>query len=135
MLKKLVFQILGMFFITYSTAQHASITITFSGIKEAKGQIMLALNDANGEMVEGFKIPVSKTGEINYTIKNVKPGTYTIAAFHDKNKDDKLNTNMFGLPTELYGFSNNARGTFGPPSLKDQAFEVKENTTLKITLK
>jgi uncharacterized protein (DUF2141 family) len=96
---------------------------------------MLALNDANGEMVEGFKIPVSKTGEINYTIKNVKPGTYTIAAFHDKNKDDKLNTNMFGLPTELYGFSNNARGTFGPPSLKDQAFEVKENTTLKITLK
>jgi uncharacterized protein (DUF2141 family) len=135
MLKKLVFQILGMFFITYSTAQNASITITFSGIKEAKGQIMLALNNANGEMVEGFKIPVSKVGEINYTIKNVKPGTYTIAAFHDKNKDDKLNTNMLGLPTELYGFSNNARGTFGPPSLKDQSFEVKENTTLKITLK
>jgi len=135
MFKKLLLQILGVFFITYSSAQNASITITFSGIKEAKGQVMLALNDANGEMVEGFKIPVSKVGEINYTIKNVKPGTYTIAAFHDKNKDEKLNTNMFGLPTELYGFSNNARGTFGPPSLKDQAFEVKDSVHIKITLK
>lgn len=127
------FTALALHFSTF--AQKHEVTVIFSGIKEAKGQIMLSLNDANGNQVEGFILPITKTGELTYVIKNVKSGSYTAAAFHDKNKDEKLNTNMVGLPTEAYGFSNNARGTFGPPSLKDQLFEVKGSTTMKITLK
>ena len=85
---------------------------------------MLALRDTKGEMVEGYIVPVTKTGSVVYTIKNVKTGKYTIAAYHDINKDEELNTNMVGIPKEPYGFSNDARGTFGPPSLKDQTFTV-----------
>lgn len=96
---------------------------------------MVALNDVNGNMVQGYQVPVSKAGNLVYTIKDIAPGKYTMAVFHDINKDEKLNTNLVGIPTEPYGFSNNARGTFGPPSLKEQTFTVSAETKMAITLK
>jgi len=116
-------------------ASEADLTINFSNIKKDKGQLMVALRDTKGEMVKGVKVPVTKTGTISYTITGIKLGNYTLAVYHDINSDEELNTNMVGLPTEPYGFSNNARGTFGPPSLKDQTFSISGNTTISITLK
>ena len=37
-------------------------------------------------------------------------------AFHDVNGDGRMNTNPFGMPTEPFAFSNNARGNMGPAS-------------------
>jgi len=96
---------------------------------------MVALNDVNGKMVEGYKVAVTKPGELTYTLKNLKAGKYTLAVYHDANSDEKLNKNMLGIPTELYGFSNNARGTFGPPSFADQTFTVSGETKMAIALK
>ena len=123
------------FSINLTMQDSASLTLTFSGIKKPKGQLMVALNDVEGKMIQGYQVPVTKTGDLVYTIKNIKPGKYTMAVFHDINMDEKLNTNMLGIPTEPYGFSNNARGTFGPPSLADQTFSVSSETKMSITLK
>jgi uncharacterized protein (DUF2141 family) len=38
-----------------------------------------------------------------------------------------------GIPKEGFGFSNNAKGTFGPPSLEKMIFEVEENMSVKCT--
>lgn len=43
-------------------------------------------------------------------------GVYGVMAYHDRNSNGRLDTLPIGLPTEPYGFSNNARGTFGPPT-------------------
>lgn len=123
---------LGSFF---SPQSSGTLVLTFTNIKEAKGQLMVALNDTKGEMVEGYVVPVTKTGTVTYTIKNIKPGDYTLAVFHDINKDEILNTNMVGIPKEPYAFSNNARGTFGPPSLTDQTFTVDGEVKMSIELK
>ena len=61
-------------------------------------------------------------------IEGLAPGRYGIMAFHDKNSDGKLNTLPIGLPTEPYGFSNNARGRFGPPNWQAASFEVRATT-------
>jgi len=37
-----------------------------------------------------------------------------------------------GMPNEPYGFSNDARGSFGPPSFEDASFVVGEEN-LSIT--
>jgi uncharacterized protein (DUF2141 family) len=37
-----------------------------------------------------------------------------------------LNTNLFGIPTEGFAFSNNAMGSFGPPSYESCTFVVPE---------
>ena len=51
-------------------------------------------------------------------------GEYAIKIYHDENGNDELDTRMFGIPKERYGFSNNARGTFGPPEYKDARFNL-----------
>ena len=57
-------------------------------------------------------------------------GQYAIAVYHDKNKNGLLDTNMLGIPLEEYGFSNNARGRFGPASWSQAKFTVNKRTTV-----
>lgn len=47
-----------------------------------------------------------------------------IAVFQDIDGNGKLTKNQMGIPREPYGFSNNARGMFGPPAFKQAAFEL-----------
>jgi len=49
-------------------------------------------------------------------------GEYAIKVYHDKNSNNKLDTMIFGIPSEGYGFSNDATGSFGPPEYKDASF-------------
>lgn len=51
-------------------------------------------------------------------------GNYAIAVYHDKNTNGELDTNLLGIPKEAYGFSNNARGRFGPASWSDAHFTI-----------
>jgi uncharacterized protein (DUF2141 family) len=60
--------------------------------------------------------------------EDVAPGTYGISAFHDQNDNQKLDTNLIGVPVEDYGASNNARGVFGPPSFDDARFAYTDGT-------
>ena len=47
-----------------------------------------------------------------------------MAVHHDENRDDKMNLGLFVFPLEGYGFSNNARVVFVPPTFDDAAFAV-----------
>ena len=67
------------------------------------------------EIEEGqstWRIPVSRL-----------PEKMAVAAYHDENGDQDLNRNSFGIPTERYGFSRNARGLTGPPSFEQAVID------------
>lgn len=55
------------------------------------------------------------------TFEDIPPGTYAIGVIHDENMNGKLDTKL-GIPTEGYGFSNDARELFGPPSFPAASF-------------
>ena len=61
-------------------------------------------------------------------------GTYAIGIFHDVNLNNKMDNNVFGIPKEQYGFSNNARAFLGPPAFEAAAFELEGETTQSIDL-
>jgi uncharacterized protein (DUF2141 family) len=64
------------------------------------------------------------------------PGRYAVALFQDTKGTGKLESNFFGVPTVPYGFSNNARGTMGPPGFDAAAFDVgAAATTVSIELR
>ncbi len=42
-------------------------------------------------------------------------------AYQDENDNHKIDRNLFGIPTEGIGFSNDARMRFGPPEFADAA--------------
>jgi uncharacterized protein (DUF2141 family) len=56
----------------------------------------------------------------------IGPGVYAIVLFHDENADGSFNRNWIGLPQEGYGFSNDARAYFRPPSFKDASFSLDQ---------
>lgn len=68
-------------------------------------------------------------GEAEGTIE-LEAGTYSIGFFIDKNDNEKLDTNLLGVPKEQFGFSNDAMGRFGPPSFEAASFNLDEETIL-----
>lgn len=61
-------------------------------------------------------------------------GIYAIGIFVDTNYNNKLDRNVFGIPIEQFGFSQDARGHFGPPTFQDASFIVSDDATLQIRL-
>jgi len=103
----------------------AQLTLAFDCETKA-GNVMLALYDSEeafdrgGRPVKAMSVPAGQTA----TIEGLAPGTYGVKSFQDINGDGKMNTNPFGIPTEPYAFSNNARGHMGPPTWAEARFEV-----------
>lgn len=54
--------------------------------------------------------------------EDIPPGTYAMAVVHDENMNGKLDTNWLGIPTEGYGFSNNAKAVLSAPPFSDASF-------------
>lgn len=118
-----------------------TVSIHVSGLKSQSSNLYVAIFDS----AEGFPKPEhsSKTTTISVDAESVEfslslpiASTTGIAIFQDLNGDGKLTKNGFGLPIEPYGFSNNARSTFGPPSFSQAAFNVSEKTSpIEITVR
>jgi len=117
-----------------ASASEPGVTVTIMDIETPEGFMMIALFDEAGwgkEAIEAVRLPVS--GDSFSTILVLPaPGKYGIRVFHDVDGNGELNSNMIGLPTEPFGFSNNAPPRFGPPSFADAAFDVDENGATQI---
>ena len=124
----------------YAQTGTVDVKVTQIDVKEG-GKIKIGIYDSKGfpsfgKEVDGIDIEVKETSA-TYVFKNIPAGKYALAVFQDSNVDGKLNKNMFGVPKEPYGFSNNKYGNFGPPDFEDISFDVKEDasTSLIINLK
>ena len=66
---------------------------------------------------------------------DIPPGTYALAVIHDENTNGKFDTNWMGVPTEGYGFSNDAKALLGAPSFSAASFQYgRQNLELTISL-
>lgn len=116
----------------FQQAQNVPLEIKVEGISEVKGKLMYRIVNEKGKVVRKGIFPVDEQTEI-IPLKLPK-GNYAIAIFHDANDNDKLDRAFTGIPTEFYGFSNNARGMFGPPDLEDQLFSLETKKQIKVRL-
>jgi uncharacterized protein (DUF2141 family) len=64
---------------------------------------------------------------------DIPPGTYALAVTHDENMNGKIDTNWLGIPTEGYGFSNDAKAWLGPPSFPATSFPY-EGQDMEMTI-
>lgn len=83
-------------------------------------------------IIDGIIAEVN-TGTATYRFE-LPEGTYAIGLFVDTNDNNKLDRNFFGIPKEQYGFSNDAKGSFGPPSFKKASFTISSDRRLDINL-
>ena len=140
-LRLLLITSLPIFFLAFTVQTKGTITVTITGLRNTKGAVLISLyNSGENFPRDAAKYAVGKgkaaivNGTATIIFKNQPYGKYAIAVLHDENNNLKMDTNFFGIPKEGYGFSNNARGTFGPPSYEKAAFNL--NTPgMSITLK
>lgn len=95
--------------------------------KSDAGVVVCALFDESGWLTKPVKPAWAKIkgNRAVCTFNEVRPGVYGISAYHDENKNGKLDTNLVGMPTEDYGASRDARATFSAPSFEDAKFDYK----------
>jgi uncharacterized protein (DUF2141 family) len=113
--------------------QPANIEVNIAGFASDKGKAMLLLLDENEKEIDKIILPISGK-HASYIFKNVQTGKYAVKAFHDANSNQKLDKNLFGIPKEKWGVSNNISASFGPPDFKKMLFEVKGDKEINIKL-
>ncbi|HEX8785926.1 MAG TPA: DUF2141 domain-containing protein [Telluria sp.] len=99
--------------------QAADLGIRVDNVQSCKGQIMVALYDKAAGFLKRPLREVSvpaKAGSITVVLKDLVPGDYGFAVYHDANGNGRLDTNPMGIPIEPVAFSKDAQGRMGPPS-------------------
>lgn len=112
--------------------------VTVHEIKNNQGSIRVAIYDSAKTFMKTIwkgKKTHAKVGAVEVSFENVVPGTYAIGVFHDANDNGKFDSNLLGIPKEGFGFSNDAMGTFGPPSFHEAKFDWDGQKTISIKLK
>ncbi len=118
-----------------------SIHVTVDHLRNTKGHLLLSLyNSSDGfpgdaqKAVRKERVSISGSA-VTVDFDNLPAGDYAVAILHDENDDGKMNTTFIGLPKEGYGFSNDAMGTFGPPSFRKASFVHTATATTSITIR
>jgi len=107
-----------------------TLIVNISGFPSSDGFAMVALHDSEESYKKGETAAVARMQtrvvdqKVQVVFTNLSFGWYGVSLFHDENANGKMDKNAMGIPKEAYGFSNNARGFFGPPVHKDVVFQL-----------
>lgn len=114
------------FSLALSAHAQGTLRVTVTNIKKAEGSINIGLFIEEGKFLKEAtvgKIVKAEKGQVTAVFENLPKGKYAASVIHDKNENGKLDTNFLGIPTEGFGFGNDAMNTFGPPSFEKASFE------------
>ena len=133
--------IIFLVFVLQSVAQMLfaqNLTIEVRDIEKAEWHLYVALYNSEEAFMKkpltAFRIDVKDTS-LSIPCQGLPAGTYAISLFQDENGNGKLDSGAFGIPTEKFGFSNDAEGMMGPPSYAKCSFIFSGDMTLVIHLK
>ena len=111
-----------------------NITVKITNLDGNAGKVYVALFNSETTFLEKkYKSTISTIKDSNCEVvfENVPNGVYAISLFHDKNDNNKMDSNFLGIPKEDYGCSNNAKGFMGPPKWKDAKFKIQNNSVIQ----
>ena len=119
-------------------AAHAGLVeIAVTGIAEARGHVRVELCTKTTFLTKDCPyqgMAPAMRGATLVQISNVPPGEYAAQAFHDESDQGVVHQNVFGIPRERIGFSNDAPLRVKGPRFNDAAFSVGGEMR-RITLK
>ena len=117
------------------------VEITMTGFKDAEGQALVAffLNAEGwpdgGDSVFATQVASINDGRASVVVEDVPAGPFAVSVFHDTDDDRELDSGVFGIPSEAYGFSADARSSFGPPKFEEARLELAAGEMKQITIK
>ena len=118
----------------------AKLTVRIVDLRNHKGQVIFSVFD----QPDGF--PNVEKKAKNWQIKSIDadtvtfecelpPGAYASSVLHDENKNNQMDKNGVGIPTEGYGVTNNPKPKFRQATFKEATFTLPaEGATMTISL-
>lgn len=104
----------------------STLTVRVTGIRNANGKISVALF-RDSVFVERRLVEIDANTLTAQTVfVNLPRGVYSVNVFHDENMNGKMDTNLFGMPVEGYGFSNNPAKRRGKPGFDETNFQLNQ---------
>ena len=128
------------FILLFSGVKTHKLSIHISGISKIKGSLFIAIFRPTddfpvfGKQFKGIVKEVEGKSQ-NYNFDDLPEGEYALAIYQDENRNKILDKNLLGIPTEIYGFSNNARRTFSAPSFQEAKFKLNKDLQQTVFLK
>lgn len=128
-----------MFFFTTNAASAAEVLVNLTGVRSHEGNIGCLLFNQE----DGFPKAVEKAfdKQVHPAMNNaicqftgLSAGAYAVAANHDANANQKLDTNLLGIPKEAWGVSNNIRKSLRAPTFEEAQFKLQAGQRLTIEI-
>ncbi|HLJ62750.1 MAG TPA: DUF2141 domain-containing protein [Stellaceae bacterium] len=114
-----------------AAAAGASLVVTIEGVRNASGNVYVALFSKAEEFPDGdhadrYVKVEAKSADIIVTFAELIPGRYALGAYHDENGNGRFDTNFLGFPAEGYALSNGVRAILSRPRFVDASFPLGE---------
>ncbi len=113
-----------------SAASAGGPQVHVTHLRSARGNVYCDLfRSAKGFAKNAKKAAGVVRAEINEhaavcEFRDLAPGTYAVAAYHDENGNGQLDRGFMGIPKEGVGVSNDIQGSWGSPSFDRAKFTV-----------
>jgi len=121
------------------TYGQGSLEVVVKKVKDGKGNVRVGIFKDEKTFLKTAawgKVVKASAGEVKVVFESVPAGTYAVSVIHDEDENGELNSGMFGMPKEGFGFANDAMGTFGPPSFEKASVKVGNTSqTIAISMK
>lgn len=118
-------------------AKSAELVVEINHIKNSDGkiyaQIFKGYENFNNNNPTAQTMIEAQEGPVKIIFGDLESGEYAVRLFHDQNNNQKLDQNLFGMPTEGYAFSNEAAPNFGPPSYQEMTVTIDDDKAVVST--
>jgi len=108
-----------------------TIELEITALRNDEGKVAIQLLNESEAVVKELYAEISG-GKCKVTFGSLSPGHYALQYYHDENNNGEMDTGLFGIPKEGYGFSNNARGKYGPPEFKEWLFVLDKDLEMEL---
>lgn len=126
--------------LAFAESSCPGIHVRVLNIRNSTGAVACALFESPAGFPTGFlrsatNIVIMKIRDTQARcdFEDIPSGTYALAVIHDENVNGELDTNWLGVPTEGYGFSNDAKALLGAPSFSSASF-LYDGQNLELTI-
>lgn len=120
-----------------TSASAATLKVVIDGAVPGKGTLRVTLfASEEGWLKTGVRSLEIKadSAKVSALVENLEDGEYAISVIDDLNDNGRIDKNAMGIPKEPYGFSNNAKGLFGPAKWANAKFTVEGDGIARIRL-
>lgn len=136
-----VFSLSWVFFPFHSERKLNSfdLTVKVNSIQNNKGLIEFALYKNPAVFTQAGKTyrlarMDAKAPEVKFQFTSLEATNYAVVVYHDVNSNKICDKNLFGIPTEAYGFSNNKRPKLSAPSFEECSVKLDKDKTISIKM-